>query len=485
MLQAVLEDLTPCTVEQYIQKQGDSVLRPHLLTTCSSSAVAEDLRRKDQHSRVHRNTAKDSDDSGSEDEDIDEDDDELTFSGYKPAAAEPPKLREQAQKVLPALYARRIKLQLDVKGENKEKFLHNRGRGLVHPDEVSITVVGLQGSLQPEFLFSAIYGIIPPAQAWRVPASQIQFFLDTATDDSKRIPKFYLRDQFIPYGPHLNLVCVNYHGKLEVTSDRVSYLRDSKVMAYKRELSNSADAAIRTMPDLALQLALDIVSDDHSEGLASLVRPTDQNGADAYREAFQAAMRQLHPDILPDALIHPTAGPVDDNLFAELGLTPIKVSSKAWEIMEASGAYKSLENYARDVLLDSPLVHNARGLDRLRLAMSVVAPDIPPAKMSIRNYAKSTPTVVWDKENDRLAFALPPVCEDHPTSRCLCWVGPFIHDAARAYDGPKLSTRKLFQAYLLCMRGDADMDDPEEATPEPEYDMDIGASLSLHDLPRS
>ncbi|KAJ7718448.1 hypothetical protein B0H16DRAFT_1740061 [Mycena metata] len=66
------------------------------------------------------------------------------------------------------------------------------------------------------------------------------------------------------------------------------------------------------MPDLALELALDILSDDHSEGLAHLVKPADENGADAYWDAFDAALRKKDGEIPADAVIQPTTGALDD-----------------------------------------------------------------------------------------------------------------------------------------------------------------------------
>ncbi|KAJ7854645.1 hypothetical protein B0H13DRAFT_2578808 [Mycena leptocephala] len=49
---------------------------------------------------------------------------------------------------------------------------------------------------------------------------------------------------------------------------------------------------------------------------------------------------------------------------------------------------------------------------------------------------------------------------------------PFIHDAAKDY-GAGLSTRKLFSAYLLCMKGDANMEDADGAELDEDDDMDI------------
>ncbi|KAJ7769913.1 hypothetical protein B0H16DRAFT_1452292 [Mycena metata] len=285
----------------------------------------------------------------------------LGKQGQKSTPVQMTQLRKRAESALKGVYAPRFTQQLDLKG--RPDALHN-GRILVSPDEVSITVIALDTWLQPEALFSAIYGIIPPALEWRVPDSRVQFFLPVR-DDSDRTPKFYLRDQVVPYGLHLNLLSINYHGDLNITSDRVAIIRDSKVTAYKREVSRSADEAFRTIPDLALQLALDILSDESSEGLAHLVYPSDKYGADAYRAAFEAAIRKVQSDItkrprnvgaatgsanvssededevefedesesdVPETIFHATAGSINEALFAELGLTPIKVSSKALEI---------------------------------------------------------------------------------------------------------------------------------------------------------
>jgi hypothetical protein len=69
-----------------------------------------------------------------------------------------------------------------------------------------------------------------------------------------------------------------------------------------------------------------------------------------------------------------------------------------------------------------------------------------------------------------------------PTARILRgankvfgWVGPFLHDTEKDYNGVKLSTRKIFSAYLLCMKGDASMEDEDVTNRDA---MDVGASIS-------
>ncbi|KAJ7658705.1 hypothetical protein DFH06DRAFT_1407159, partial [Mycena polygramma] len=390
VLRVTLDDLSPLSMEQY---------RRNAVTD------ARDRKRDD-----------DGDDDG--DEDID-------AHGFTTDTAENPELRKQAESALKGVYQRRVTQQLDAKGVGDA-----RGDCLVASDEVAVTVIGLDGSFQPEYLFSAIYGIIPPLRQWRVPGSQVQFFIaavDETNHHSERPnAKFYYRDQYVPYGPYLNRVSVNYHGDLNITSDRAAILPDHLTTEYRLALSTSVDEAFRTIPDLALELALDILTEQHPDGFADMVRPRDKDGAHAYREAFEDAMRKLHPDISAGASIYPTAGPVADRLYAELGLTPVPVSSKAWEIIEASGAYVPLGDYARVLLLASPPVGDSKALERLRVAMAVVAPDVPASNVTIRNYRKATPTVVWDKDRNLFAFAHPPDCEDHPQSECLCWVGPFL-----------------------------------------------------------
>ncbi|KAJ6611251.1 hypothetical protein B0H10DRAFT_2057105 [Mycena sp. CBHHK59/15] len=434
LLQVVLDDLTPRTVQEYIDKR------------------AAEIRFKTR------------DPSDEEDND-----DDSSSSDDMPPTPENPQLRKEAEAVLKKVYTQRVTQQLDCKAD------HDVPRhSLVSSDEVSITIIGLDGSLEPEYLFSAIYGIIPPPLAWRVPNTPVQFFVavDGASSADRDVPqaRFYHRDQYVPYGLHLHKLSINYHGDLSITSDRVAILRNWKTTQYQFDVSHSADQAFRTIPELAELLALDILSDEHSEGLAHHVRPTNKDGADTYRAAFEAAMRKTHPEISEDARIYP-APDGDTILFGELGLIPVKVSPNAWKIMETSGAYVEITDYAREVLLSSPPVAEFKGLSRLRVALSVVAPDVPSENVTIRQYDKSSPTVAWDKENSIFAFSLPRQCEEHPEGKCLCWVGPFLHKAARAYEGGQLETKTLFRAYLLCMEGTKSM--KEDVSEADNAGMDI------------
>jgi hypothetical protein len=348
---------------------------------------------------------------------------------------------------------------------------------------VAVTVVGLEANLTPEFLFSAIYDIIPPLHAWRVPNSLVEFFVPATYEGSGQVSRnalFYHRDQFVPNGFHLSGLSVNYHGNLALTSDRASidlYRTPPKdKIAYREEMSKSADEGLRTIPELAIALARDILSDSHSDGMAYLVAPRDKTGANAYKIAFEAAMRELYK--IPTAPIYPTTTE-NAPLCRELGYTPLKVPRRALEIMQESGAYLDIRQHARQTLLSSPPVPDAPGIERLRTAISILAPIVSPENVTIRDYKRSAPSVVWDREKQLFAFAFPPQCDDdsdHPGKPCLCWVGPVLLDAARLYAVGSLQAKELFRGYLLCMS-----DPTAEATvagPEPmNDDMDVGELL--------
>jgi hypothetical protein len=68
-------------------------------------------------------------------------------------------------------------------------------KSVVNADEVCITIIGVDVGTQPEYLFSAIYGIMPPPRQWFAPGRNVEFFF--ADGDT---PKFYHRDQFVKDG---------------------------------------------------------------------------------------------------------------------------------------------------------------------------------------------------------------------------------------------------------------------------------------------
>jgi hypothetical protein len=369
------------------------------------------------------------------------------------------KMREKATSVLQHAQKRRIAYGLN--GAD--------GKSIVKADEVCITIIGLDFRLQPEELFSAIYGIIPPPREWRVPGRNVQFFF--ATDGA---PKFYHRDQYVPYGIRLNLLSINYHGDLSLTSERLMIQNDSKMIQYRYDVRTSADLAFRDLPDLAIEIAVDILTDEHSDALAGIVQPRDKKAATQYRAAFEAAMRRRNPKIPLDQPLHPYAPPEENlALFTELGLAPVKVSSKALEIMHQSGAYLPIKEYARGVLLAAQPANDVNGLDRLRAALKTVVPSVPSDRITVRQYDKLSPTAIWDAENRLFAFALPKPCEEHLDGQCYCWIGPCLQDAARDYDltEQKIPASRLFRAFLSCMGGDTVIKPPNPIA------MNVGAYI--------
>ncbi|KAJ7683097.1 hypothetical protein B0H17DRAFT_1181716 [Mycena rosella] len=225
---------------------------------------------------------------------------------------------------------------------------NNEDCSRVEADEVSITVIGLDGSLEPAYLFSAIYGIVPPSHAWRVKGSPVQFFLA-----DKRVQaagehfhaRFYHRD----HGIHLNRLSINDHGDLSLTADRIAIVHNHKVRKYQADLGSSADDGFRTIPELG--------------------------AANEYRTAFNAAICVMHPNIPAEASIYPTA--TDDAAFCrELGYTPVQVPFDARSVMRASGAHIDIRQHARQLLLEVPPLPHAQ-LDRLRTAITILALDVP------------------------------------------------------------------------------------------------------------
>ncbi|KAJ6461839.1 hypothetical protein C8R47DRAFT_993422 [Mycena vitilis] len=351
------------------------------------------------------------------------------------AALETNKMREKAGTILKQAHKHRVKYGLDVDRKS-----------VVNPDEVCITVIGLDPTHAPEQLFSAIYGIIPPSREWRTPGGNVQFFI------SSDKPRFYHRDQFVKDGIHLSRVSLNYHGTLTLSAERMSVRNDWYMTEYRQFLRANLHDAFLTLPDLAIELALDILDDEHSNAFAGILLPPNKDGAAQYRVAFEAAMhRRLH--LATELPLHPYAGSEENlKLFDELGLAPFRVSHKALEVMHLSGAYAPVEEYARGILLGTPSVPDFPGLDRLRAALRIVLPDLPPDNISVRDYDKLYPTVIWDDKTQHFAFGLPKSCEEHTDGQCLCWIGPVLHDAAKDHNG-QISARKLWRAFAEQMGG--------------------------------
>ncbi|KAK6978079.1 hypothetical protein R3P38DRAFT_3470680 [Favolaschia claudopus] len=305
-------------------------------------------------------------------------------------------------------------IEKNAKARRKYRLDQPDGTANVREDEVCITVTGLNDTLRPEF---------------------------------------YHRDQYIQYGVRLNKISVNYHGNLTLSPDRMGVVMDHKLDRYRRELSLNMDLAFATLPDLAVELAADILTDDHSDSFAGMLDPAGNAAADKYREAFEAAMlREFKPLSQP---IYPyTEDDKDVDLLLQLGLHGVLVPHYAFQVMRKSGAFLPIADYARALLLQSPEIEFHTGLEELRATLLSVLPHLPRENITIRAYDKTYPLVVWDAEKKLFAFAHPPACEMHPVhARCLCWIGPAVSEAARVYTGSTISNQELWRTFAIQMGG--------------------------------
>ncbi|KAJ6456696.1 hypothetical protein C8R45DRAFT_1222036 [Mycena sanguinolenta] len=405
-LRVALDDLTTRTVEEYLEHRCPENIQP----------------------------ASDSEDSDSDD---------------ASQIMIPAQIRKKATAILDRLAKRRVTYGLDGK-DNKSR---------VKSDEVCITIVGIAAEeSDPKHLFSAIFGIIPPASRWRVPGTPIEFFLHETA------PQFYHRDQLVPYGPHLNKLSINYHGDLRLSSERAMVLCDqTHFPKYKKALGKAIHDAFRTIPDLAAKIAEDILTDNHSDGFAWILSPSDKEAAAQYRDAFESIWAQgishppkFHPHLEDDILV----------LTRQLELEPIIVRRRVLDILRQSGAYGPISEHARKQLLESPSIQGFPGLNRIRAALRALIPDMPSENISVREYALLSPPVACDEKHNLLALARPKACQEHPTQKCLCWIGPRLNDIANLYKGTRtaISTTKLWSAFATIMGGDTIVERPTDTS---------------------
>ncbi|KAJ6481979.1 hypothetical protein C8R45DRAFT_1100374 [Mycena sanguinolenta] len=375
------------------------------------------------------------------------------FDGGEPdwynKTMETAKMREKAANVLKQGAKRRLQLGLD--GPD--------GKSVATSDEVCITIVGIApNESDPEYLFSAIFGIIPPSSRWRSPGSPVEFFLHG------KYPRFYHRDQHVPHGLHLNKLSISYHGDLFLSSERIMVLNDRvRIPQYRRAVCNAIHLGFQTQPDLAVEIIDDLLTDDHSDGLAGILIPPNKDAATGIRTAFEKVCRRK---ISTSLELHPrTSLEKNLSLFSQLGLEPVVVTPRVLEILHQSGAYMPVNEYARKRLLESPPIPDFSGLDRVRDTLRKLLPSLPSENISVRQYDNLYPSVVWDEKHNLFALARPKPCEDHPAEECLCWVGPALHDIAKEYKGNAISLRKLWRAFAVEMGGDTTIKRPPSATP--------------------
>jgi hypothetical protein len=406
LLRVTMDDLSPVTVDEFMRRRGlhsISLLRPSIHLPSISAPNKDDE---------------------SDDENDDSDDMYLTY----PTSVSGEKLKK-ATKSLIGIYKRRFTQQLAIKDKNvSDAHDPSDEEPLVTPDEVSITVLELSGDLQPEYAFSGIYGVIQQANSWRVPGTSFLFF---KPDDR---PMFYNRDQLVISGPPINTLGINYHGDLAITADRVGVvtsLRSDRYRQYLSTLGTATDKAFQTMPELAIQLACDMLTDE-GRGVGTLtyqLKPADNSHGEAYRTAFIAAWKILNPELPSDGTLYPCKSEKKDmNLIRELGMVPVPVKSDIIRtILSDAGAFKDIYNHCRDLLATAdPSAKVIPGFERLRRAITSLLPSVDSSSIVLRDYGFSHPKVGWDKENKMFSVAIPDKCGLHLENDCLCWVGPCL-----------------------------------------------------------
>ncbi|KAJ6514160.1 hypothetical protein DFH09DRAFT_1333106 [Mycena vulgaris] len=149
------------------------------------------------------------------------------------------------------------------------------------------------------------------------------------------------------------------------------------------------------LPDLAIEFAIGILTDNHLDSLAGILKSTDKSAGTQYLG------ERVYPARVDD----------DPEFFLQLGLMP------------------AIKGHARSILLEAPSVNDVEGLNRLRAAVKMLVPVVPSDRITVHHYDKTYPTTVWDAENELVALAMPKVCTVHPEEKCLCWIGQCLQDA--------------------------------------------------------
>lgn len=286
---------------------------------------------------------------------------------------------------LKAIYKRRFKYKMSEKKAGiAEASSPAHETSCVLKDEVSITVLGLPRS-SPSEVFSGFYGVLPLENTWSQPNSQVQFFKLAAGQ-----VRFYLRDQIIPSGPSLGRLSVNYHGDMEVTSDRRAVITFANSYGtYCKALGKAADKVFRRggQPALPTELALEILQEraDINVSIARTLEPLNAEAGGNYRAAFRLAWKLLNPQAPSDAVFwpYPTSHPDDLEIIEELEMVGCAVSDRVMSILEKSGAYTRIRPHTKTLLLAAPEVQDeVPGLERFRNGLRSVLGQDHLAKIS-------------------------------------------------------------------------------------------------------
>ncbi|OCH91345.1 hypothetical protein OBBRIDRAFT_530182 [Obba rivulosa] len=305
--------------------------------------------------------------------------------------------------------------------------------------EFVFTVLDLPHTLKPRDLFSGIYDIFPAHHSWHVanpnnPVSSFDFYWP----DPGHKAHMYCRYRRLHHGPPVHLVGINYLGLppfLATGPASVAKIPDA-YENYKAALSQAVHRAFQTMPDLAIHLAEDIIGDDgFTDGtIGRVLRPPDAESGDAYRAAFVAAWGKHNPRLGAAKSLFPFVVMEEESIIQHFGMVPVRVEPHVREILRCSGAFSSMRQHIRPVLLQAPEVpdaHTIPGYDLFVRAMKLLLhEDSMDREVSVRQSMRPIPRALWDKQGLRVVIRVPDACKNHPNCACDCWVGPYLEDLA-------------------------------------------------------
>ncbi|OCH91344.1 hypothetical protein OBBRIDRAFT_530165 [Obba rivulosa] len=386
-------------------------------------------------------------------------------------------LQDRTKDRILSRYKRRFGLHLSTKLINEEDATEPKHEhSLVNPDEFVFTVLGLPGSLSLEYIFSGVHGLVPSPHSWHVPGltsipgspPTFTFYVPTpeTTGAGAARPKFYCCDRLIAYGPPVCHLGINYRGRLEFAAEGVIAHTTPLYEKYKVSLAVAVDRAFRTIPDLAQELAWDILSDagDDDSTIGRVLVPTDTEGKDAYRAAFEAAWRKRDPSLSTEDRLYPYVDEKEGQLIHDLGMVSVRVLPHVRRILQRSGAFPDTKELARSALLQAPASSRAQdisGYDRMKRGLAALLPGVTEDNISMRRFDHRYPEIVWDESTQTVVMREPDPCQEHRDgSGCMCWIGPYLHLAAEDYcnvhpdaASGRLTLPSMFRAFMECMSG--------------------------------
>ncbi|KAI9061255.1 hypothetical protein FKP32DRAFT_1759747 [Trametes sanguinea] len=386
-----------------------------------------------------------------------------------------PGLSREHEKDVSIIYRERFNLRLSEKIISDARATEPcHERSLVTPDEMLFTVIGLEQSCAPECIFGGVWDMFPPGEQWAIPGRcrdlpSIVFYKPREGD-----PSFYTRGYRVPYGPPLNRLGIHYLGDLVLSADGQRIVTTGTLFeAYLCQLCAALDDAFRGVSDLAMELALDILTEQrtlpYSFGMI-LASPLDidEEGALGYRRGFEAAWRILDSSLSETSVpLYPytARSPAEEmELISKLGYRPVLVQGHVRQLLESSKAYPAITVLAQQRLLSAPGAEEPPGTDRLVAALAMLLPDLSGDILSVRRYEHSYPLVLWDPETRTFVMSSSVACAGHASEDlaepCCCWVGLALFDAlaswrsqATGHDGAaqgSITDAAAYHALLQC-----------------------------------